>query len=698
MFTLLLVCLTGALALHGYTHHLYGETPDGARTADGGRSTVPAAITSGGPVVDAGPAGARSLRPKPRTIALTFDDGPDPNWTPKVLDLLEQHQVKATFFVVGTQVAEHPDLARRIVAEGHQLGVHTFTHADLGAVPGWRRALELRQTDLIVAGATGVSTPLLRPPYSSEASALTDTEWQAIRDARSAGYLTVLSTLDSEDWRRPGVDRIVANATPKGTAGQVMLMHDAGGDRSQTLAALATLIPQAKARGFRFATVTDAVALPEQVHSAGLVERGRGLAVIGAIRLSDGAMSVTTWLLYAAGGLSVLRALTTVIAAKRHARERYWTWGDGTPVTAPVTVIVPAYNESAGIEAAVRSLVASDHPVEVIVVDDGSSDGTADLVESLRLPGVQAIRQPNAGKPAALNTGLLAASYELVVMVDGDTVFEPDAVRWIVQPFADSAVGAVSGNAKVGNRGGLLGRWQHIEYVVGFNLDRRLFDLAGGMPTVPGAVGAFRRSALQRIGGLSDVTLAEDTDLTMALCRDGWRVVYEERAVAWTEAPASIGALWRQRYRWCYGTLQAMWKHRGAWIQRGQSGKLGRRGLTYLMLFQVLLPLLAPVVDVFALYGLLFLNPYRVLGVWAGFVLVQLGMGFYAFRLDGERPGPLWSLPLQQFVYRQLMYLVVIQSVFTALAGSRLRWQRMERYGSLSTPPGPADDLAGAAR
>jgi cellulose synthase/poly-beta-1,6-N-acetylglucosamine synthase-like glycosyltransferase len=367
-------------------------------------------------------------------------------------------------------------------------------------------------------------------------------------------------------------------------------------------------------------------------------------------------------------------------------------------VTAPVTVIVPAYNESAGIEAAVRSLVASDHPVEVIVVDDGSSDGTADPGESLRLPGVQAIRQPNAGKPAALNTGLLAASYELVVMVDGDTVFEPDAVRWIVQPFADPAVGAVSGNAKVGNRGGLLGRWQHIEYVVGFNLDRRLFDLAECMPTVPGAVGAFRRSALQRIGGLSDVTLAEDTDLTMALCRDGWRVVYEERAVAWTEAPASIGALWRQRYRWCYGTLQAMWKHRGAWIQRGQSGKLGRRGLTYLMLFQVLLPLLAPVVDVFALYGLLFLNPYRVLGVWAGFVLVQLGMGFYAFRLDGERPGPLWSLPLQQFVYRQLMYLVVIQSVFTALAGSRLRWQRMERYGSLSTPPGPADDLAGAAR
>lgn len=174
----------------------------------------------------------------------------------------------------------------------------------------------------------------------------------------------------------------------------------------------------------------------------------------------------------------------------------------------------------------------------------------------------------------------------------------------------------------------------------------------------------------------------------MTLCRAGWRVVYEERAVAWTEAPASLGALWRQRYRWCYGTLQAMWKHRGALVQGGAAGRLGRRGLVYLLLFQVLLPLLAPVVDVFALYGLAFLDPLRITVLWLAFLLLQWLMGLYAFRLDGERPGPLWSLPLQQFVYRQLMYLVVIQSVFTAVAGSRLRWQRMERYGTLRAPTG----------
>jgi hypothetical protein len=176
----------------------------------------------------------------------------------------------------------------------------------------------------------------------------------------------------------------------------------------------------------------------------------------------------------------------------------------------------------------------------------------------------------------------------------------------------------------------------------------------------------------------------------MALCREGWRVVYEEDAIAWTEAPASLGALWRQRYRWCYGTMQAMWKHRRAVVSRGQAGKLGRRGLLYLLLFQVLLPLLAPVVDVFAVYGLVFLDPVRIVGLWLGFLLLQTVISAYAFRLDGERMGALWTLPLQQFVYRQLMYLVVIQSVATALAGNRLRWQRMERYGSLTVPPGPA--------
>ncbi|GAA4998547.1 bifunctional polysaccharide deacetylase/glycosyltransferase family 2 protein [Streptomyces siamensis] len=696
LLSVLTATLSAALLLQGYTHHMFGITSDNVTGTRGRNDSVPSKVAHGGPVIANAATSPYTARVKAHTVALTFDDGPDPTWTPQILDILRRNHVHATFFVVGTQVVAHPELVRRIVADGHQIGIHTFTHPDLAHLAPWQRSLELRETQLAVAGAAGVTTALLRPPYSADNAALDDADWSVLKQAGAAGYVTVLATQDADDWQRPGVDRILANATPHGPAGQIVLMHDAGGDRSQTVAALASLVPRLKARGFEFTTVSDAVGMTAPVQPAGFGEHLQGLALIKVLQGGDWVVWFLGLLMYAAGAISVLRAAAVLIAARRHRRMRTRRRGRswGPPVVEPVSVIVPAYNESAGIEAAVRSLLASDHPVEIIVVDDGSTDGTADLVDSLRLP-VRVIRQQNAGKPAALNAGLAVATYDLVVMVDGDTVFEPDTVRTIVQPFADLRVGAVSGNAKVVNRGGLLGRWQHIEYVVGFNLDRRLFDLAECMPTVPGAVGAFRRHALLDLGGVSDVTLAEDTDLTMALCRNGWRVVYEEGAKAWTEAPASLNALWRQRYRWCYGTLQAMWKHRGALVQRGAAGKLGRRGLIYLLLFQVLLPLLAPVVDVFALYGLIFLDPVRIIGLWLAFLLLQLLMGLYAFRLDGERPGPLWSLPLQQFVYRQLMYLVVIQSVFTAMTGSRLRWQRMERYGSLQAPIGAEKTLNG---
>jgi cellulose synthase/poly-beta-1,6-N-acetylglucosamine synthase-like glycosyltransferase len=348
---------------------------------------------------------------------------------------------------------------------------------------------------------------------------------------------------------------------------------------------------------------------------------------------------------------------------------------------------VPAFNEHASISATLRSIVAGDHPVEVVVVDDGSTDGTADLVESLALPHVRVLRQANAGKPAALNAGIAAARHDLVVMIDADTVLEPTTVRTLVQPFAAPEVGAVSGNAKVANRTGLIPRWQHLEYVIGFNIDRRVYDVWRCIPTVPGAVGAFRRRALLDVDGVSADTLAEDTDLTMAAIRAGWRIVFEETARGWTEAPTTLPELWRQRYRWSYGTLQSMWKHRAAVLARGPAGRFGRVGLLNMALFQIVLPLLAPLIDLFLVYGLLFRDPAPTLAAWLGVTALQLAAGVFAFRLERERLRPLWLLPLQQIVYRQLMYAVLLQSAVTAFAGVRLRWQKLAHRGDFTAAP-----------
>ncbi len=353
-----------------------------------------------------------------------------------------------------------------------------------------------------------------------------------------------------------------------------------------------------------------------------------------------------------------------------------------------MSVVVPAFNEQLSVGSAVRSLAASRYPeLEIIVVDDGSTDSTATVVEELGLPNVTLIRQDNAGKAAALNVGIAAARHDILVLVDADTVVEPRSIRALVARFADPEVGAVSGNTKVGNRRGALGRRQHLEYVSGPNLDRRMFDVLQCLPAVPGAVGAFRRETLDAVGGVGGDTLVEQTDLTMAASRSGWRVAYAPDAHAWTEAPTAWGQLWRQRHRWCYGTMQAMWKHRGAVLDSGTSGKLGRRGLPYLLAFQVLLPLLAPLVDIAGAYSLMFLHSAEMTLVWLAFLAVQFVSAVHAFRLEREPHERLWSLPLQQFVNRQLMFFVVIESLASAVYGIRLRRHASRRTGGLDAVP-----------
>ncbi|MGV9391285.1 bifunctional polysaccharide deacetylase/glycosyltransferase family 2 protein [Streptomyces olivaceus] len=715
---LLLFALTCVMLLDGY---LRAEVGGDERVRTGASaSDVPDDVLDGGPILTFPGGQATTVSVPDKTIVLTFDDGPDPTWTPQVLDILNEYDVPGTFFLVGSMISRHPGIVRDLVEQGNEVGVHTFTHVDLSYQSEARVTREIEQTQLALAGAAGITTTLFRAPYSSETNAIDDYSWPVYQNLGEDGYTSVFIDTDSDDWKRPGVSKIVEWATPEDDEGASVLFHDAGGERSQTIAALPKYIEKMKAKGYTFTTVSGAMADQQQQeqqeeqhqqqsqqpgggrqpqqsggglqaahHKATGATLYEGKALVAAVAVAEWTVPALSVGLVIVGVAVMGRFAMMLVLARRHHRQRNrrrFSWGP--PVTGPVSVVVPAYNEKECIEATLRSLARSTHPVEIIVVDDGSTDGTAEIAESLGLPGVRVVRQANAGKPAALNNGVRHARYDIVVMMDGDTVFEPDTVRHLVQPFADPAVGAVAGNAKVGNRRTLIGAWQHIEYVMGFNLDRRMYDLLRCMPTIPGAIGAFRREAVLQAGGMSDDTLAEDTDITIALHRAGWRVVYEEHSRAWTEAPGSLGQLWSQRYRWSYGTMQALWKHRRSLTDKGPSGRFGRVGMPLVVLFQVVTPVFAPLIDVFTVYSMVFVDFRAALLAWLAVLGVQLVCAAYAFRLDREKYRYLLMMPLQQLAYRQMMYLVLIHSCVTALTGGRLRWQKLKRTGEVGTPAG----------
>ncbi|WP_128432916.1 bifunctional polysaccharide deacetylase/glycosyltransferase family 2 protein [Streptomyces cyaneus] len=733
---LLLLALTSIMLLDGY---LRAEVGGDQRVRTGASSSqVPDKVLDGGPILTFRGGQATTVSVPDKTIALTFDDGPNPTWTPQVLRILEKYDVPATFFVVGSMVSRYPGIVADMVEQGNEVGIHTFTHVDLSYQSDARVNREMQQTQLALAGAAGITTTLFRAPYSSETDAIDNYSWPVYKKLGEDGYTSVFVDTDSDDWKRPGVSKIIKWATPEDGEGASVLFHDAGGERSQTIKALPTYIEKMRAKGYTFTTISgvtqgdsgqqpggqqpggqtqqDPNGQAGQAGQAGQVGQSgqsgaggsnlqaahreatgatlyEGKALIGAVAVAEWAVPVLSFGLLVVGVAVMGRFGMMLILARRHYRQRNkrrFSWGP--PVHQPVSVIVPAYNEKECIANTLESLSKSTHPIEIIVVDDGSTDGTSEIARSaayeLGMNNVRVIRQENAGKPAALNNGVRSASYDIVVMMDGDTVFEPDTVRQLVQPFADPEVGAVAGNAKVGNRNTVIGAWQHIEYVMGFNLDRRMYDLLRCMPTIPGAIGAFRREAVLEVGGMSEDTLAEDTDITIAMHREGRRVVYQEHARAWTEAPGSLKQLWSQRYRWSYGTMQALWKHRKSLTDKGPSGRFGRVGMPLVVIFQILTPVFAPLIDVFTVYSMIFVDFQAALLAWLAVLGVQLLCAAYAFRLDREKYRYLLMMPLQQLAYRQMMYLVLIHSCITALTGGRLRWQKLKRTGEVGTPAG----------
>jgi len=360
-----------------------------------------------------------------------------------------------------------------------------------------------------------------------------------------------------------------------------------------------------------------------------------------------------------------------------------------------VSVIIAAYNEEAVIAKTIASIERSTYGLEeIIVVDDGSTDRTAEIARSGglrppeprgmggRRPPLRLLTQPNSGKAAALNHGIRHARGDVLVCVDADTVLQPDAIALLVRHFDDPRVGAVAGNVKVGNRHRLATKLQSIEYITSQNLDRRAWESLDAVTVVPGAIGAWRRDAVVAAGGYREDTMAEDMDLTWRLRRAGWRIECDNDAISYTEAPETIGALFRQRFRWAFGTLQCLWKHRGA---LGRHEWFGRAMLPSLWIFQIAFQLLSPVVDL--QIALTAFEPgvsWTFIGsMFALFTAIDLAASAVAHRIERE---PMTSLPLlvlQRFFYRQLMYVAIVKSLASAVQGLRTGWNKLERLGTV---------------
>ncbi len=639
----------------------------------------------------------------PKALALTFDDGPDPLYTPRILDILKREHVPATFFVVGLRGQADPGLLRRMVAEGDEIGSHTYTHPDLGLVSPRQFDLELSATQRLLEGETGRRTVLFRPPFAEDVEPETPDQAGIVARASAQGYYISGMGVDPNDWKRPGVAAIIQGVLSqvRDGNGQVVLLHDAGGDREQTVAALPTIINRLRAEGYHFTTVSQLAGIPVAQANPPVSAGERWLArVMGVDFTALGVFgTVLGWLFRIGVTLSVARLLLITVLALREARTRRAPAGAAQQALPSVTVIVPAYNEARVIGGAVASLLASDLPdLRVYVVDDGSSDDTAGVVRALYPdhPRLTVERIANSGKSGALNHALHRVDSEVVVVLDADTHINPEAARRLARHFVDPRVAAVAGNAKVGNRVNLLTRWQALEYITAQNLERRAMSQLNAISVVPGAIGAWRRTALLALGGFTHDTLAEDADLTMRALRAGHRVTYELGAVARTEAPETVRAFLKQRDRWMFGTLQATWKQRGA--LRSSARGLGLFTLPNVLLFQVLSPLLGAVLDLTFVTSLAwallqwhyhpdggFTPAGPVLLFTLLFIVVDFLAAAVAFALE---PGEDWRLlPLllpQRLIYRQLMSYVAIRAVIGALQGQRRGWGKLERTASVT--------------
>jgi cellulose synthase/poly-beta-1,6-N-acetylglucosamine synthase-like glycosyltransferase len=470
------------------------------------------------------------------------------------------------------------------------------------------------------------------------------------------------------------------------------LLHDAGGDsRSATIDALPRIISYFKKQGYQFTTISDLLG-KQKAELMPAVPKGKGyyLVQFNYLLAESGywAGKLLFFLFITFIALSIARlGFMAYLAFRQRRKEQNTIWAPVTQYPL-VSVIVPAYNEAVNAVNSLKNLLQTNWPnTEIIFVDDGSKDETYEKVYQAfhNHPLVRVLTKPNGGKASALNFGIKESKAGYVVCIDADTQLHPDAIPKLMRHFLaveGAVIGAVAGNVKVGNTVNLLTRWQSIEYITSQNFDRKAFAWLNGITVVPGAVGAFRKKAIEEAGGFTIDTLAEDCDLSVRILEQGYTIANEQEALAFTEAPESVKMFIKQRFRWSFGVMQTFWKHRDLLFNKQQKG-LGWAAFPNILLFQFIIPAFAPVADFFMLIGILTGNAEHILLYYGLFMLVDAAVSVLAFHFEKEKKSRLfWLLP-QRLIYRWLMLAVLFKAFLKAVKGELQGWGVLKRTGTV---------------
>lgn len=389
-------------------------------------------------------------------------------------------------------------------------------------------------------------------------------------------------------------------------------------------------------------------------------------------------------------GARYLLYLALAAYAQSRPAPRPWSPAEAQAPAPFVSIIVPAFNEAPMIRGVLESLLAIDYPnCEVIVVDDGSSDQTflRALAYQRRREDIEirVLAKANGGKSDALNHGIAHARGEIVVCIDGDSILHRDAIKHLVMHFDDPDIGAVAGNVRVVNRATVWSGLQALEYVIGLGLLKRAQSAAGAVTIVPGPIGAFRKTALAEANGYDGDTFAEDFDLTLKLLGAGWHVVYEPRAVVFTEAPERTLDLLRQRYRWTRGSLQALAKRKRGFLTPA-SGPLRCVALWYLAFEALGLPALHVGAQALFVFGGFFLGMHEVLLYWwLQLLLLDCATAVYCVCVE-EESAPLALLaPLFRIFYLIVLDVARLFAAWDEFARVGMSWDKLARLGRLAS-------------